>query len=430
MFKYIFQFTIIIMLNTALAFEVQNVVATQSTDGEHVLTVSYDLTGDDVFVSFETHSEISIDGGETWEYLLTPPIPNVLGDNVLPGTGKTFQIDLDDYFSNLYTNNALVQIEAIGHEALTLPSFIQEALVIVPAGEYMLEFTNEGPLDNQLANIDYSFEITKYYITYSQYAAFLIELYNEGIVSNGVGCGDCCVNGPSDGFGPLEPRACSDWGNVSECQSGYGYINTTGYWGTRKLHFNGTTYVVDEGWGDHPVRDVSIIGAIEFARHYGMRIPDMYEITKARRGMSDLNYAWGDDYNEEDAIKRMNYRDFPNPWHDAEAWGLNDASTPVGYFNGTTYQYPEGIEWENPDFETIYEQITENTVSPYGLYDINGNVADLTTNFEQIPNHMYAIGSNYVSYSNSTYTSWRSWIEWGGHHMTGFRLARTINNSQ
>ena len=67
MFKYIFQFTIIIMLNTALAFEVQNVVATQSTDGEHVLTVSYDLTGDDVFVSFEMHSEISIDGGETWE---------------------------------------------------------------------------------------------------------------------------------------------------------------------------------------------------------------------------------------------------------------------------------------------------------------------------------------------------------------------------
>ena len=83
MFKHFFQFTIIIMLNTALAFEVQNVVATQSTDGEHVLTVSYDLTGDDVFVSFETHSEISIDGGETWDTI------NMILPGINSGNGYT-----------------------------------------------------------------------------------------------------------------------------------------------------------------------------------------------------------------------------------------------------------------------------------------------------------------------------------------------------
>ena len=160
----------------------------------------------------------------------------------------------------------------------------------------------------------------------------------------------------------------------------------------------------------------------------------MYEIIKSARGMNDWDYVWGDDHNEEDLIKRLNHNNFPNPWHDPEAWGLNDATTPVGYFNGTTYQYPEGIECVNPDFETIYQLVTENIVSPYGLYDINGNIADLTSSFSQIgwphgATHIYTIGSTFTSAWNAFQSSRRTYIDHGGSNTAGFRVARTVNTA-
>ena len=71
-------------------FEVQNVTASQRTDGSHIADVCYDLSPDDLFVSFRITSELSIDGGETWMGLNIPTQANIMGDNVLPGDNKCF----------------------------------------------------------------------------------------------------------------------------------------------------------------------------------------------------------------------------------------------------------------------------------------------------------------------------------------------------
>ena len=135
--KYLLTMVTVITIGYSQSFTVENVQAAQSTDGEHVLTVTYDLVSDGSYPSFMVHPEISIDGGDTWNYLIMAPVENVLGDNIFAGTGKTFSIDLDDYYTGMYTNNALVKIQAIGREAVNLPSSFDNLFVTVEAGEYM-----------------------------------------------------------------------------------------------------------------------------------------------------------------------------------------------------------------------------------------------------------------------------------------------------
>ena len=77
MFKYIFQLIILSGFCSAQAFEVQNVTASQRTDGSHIIDVCYNISEDNLFVTFTTHAEISIDGGNSWEWLLINIIPNV-----------------------------------------------------------------------------------------------------------------------------------------------------------------------------------------------------------------------------------------------------------------------------------------------------------------------------------------------------------------
>ena len=64
----------------------------------------------------------------------------------------------------MYTNNALVRIEAIAREALNLPSSFDDLFVTVEAGEYMggnFEYHNmPGEAeDYQIKNLDYRFSI-------------------------------------------------------------------------------------------------------------------------------------------------------------------------------------------------------------------------------------------------------------------------------
>ena len=462
MFKYIFQFTIIIMLNTALAFEVQNIVSEQSTDGEHILIVTYDLTGDEVFVTFQVIAEISIDGGDNWNHIDITPIPNVYGDNIFPGTDKTFQIDLDDYYSNIYTNSALVKIEAIGHEAITLPSWME--MISVPEGPYLHKFIGDYGEDLGIQTIDYDYEIGKYTITNSQYAAWLIELYNNDMIcvssSGNMGEHTTFVRGAFDGYGFVDPMPGGTPGFPGDCSHMNSYIyfanyNATGY----KVRFNGNTFIVDEGFGNHPVTGVTLIGAMSFARYYGLRLPYSEEWIKASRGTNDWDFVWGAqdaDYNSyggnADLSRKLNYRYFSNPWdllHD-DVWGSfntnsqNDATTPVGYFNGTTYQYPEGLHFPDFSFDgnggvnyidtTIYYLETDDTQSLYGCYDMNGNVEELT----QSPlwqwngsDWFHVMNGNYDHpYMSSALLPFRSKAEDDRYtSLMGFRVARTVNTA-
>ena len=467
--------TIIFLLTFSYSqsFTVENVQASQSTDGEHVLTVTFDLVSDGTYPSFMVHPEISIDGGETWDYLIMPPVENVLGDNIFAGSGKTFSIDLDDYYNSMYTNNALVKIQATGRESVNLPSSFDNLFVTIEAGEYMggnVQIHNmlgeaEEP---QIKNLDYTYEITKYYITNAQYAEFLIDVHQQNLVTVWWSASQYgAVRGAFHGYGIDEALLQEDceyeyhpeyatsgtdeygYGDPnSNCHNGYDWYRLPGSYHGRDGHirFNGTTFVVDEGFGNHPVQNLTIRGAMAFAHYYGLRLPNKEEFIKAANGMNSWDYVWGETPNysspHSDLKKYMNYTngDFRNPWCWAVDGYSSRATTPVGYFNGSTYYYPDGfvdISGEDP----IYEIETENAVSPYGLYDVNGNVRELTSNWNTTGNwqNMWISfgGSGWqTSHVNLTTAQWgfANGGSYGsnfgtGSGETGFRCVRTINTT-
>ena len=130
---------------------------------------------DDVFVSFRTSMEISLDGGANWQILIIPIMPNVMGDNVLPGNSKCFIIELDDFFSNTYSSSVQVKVIAEGHEAIVLPW--EDEMILIESGPFMsfgVNFnTPEFQQGDTLLNIDYDYEIMKYEVTNAQYLQFL-----------------------------------------------------------------------------------------------------------------------------------------------------------------------------------------------------------------------------------------------------------------
>jgi len=116
------------------------------------------------------------------------------------------------------------------------------------------------------------------------------------------------------------------------------------------------------GFEQHPVVNVTWDGADAFAVSYGLRLPTEFEWEVAARG-SNVHWDYPFDLQAPDSVglvhaegrQRVNYKD-------ARSGGdpfLND-TTPVGFFSGQIFQ----------GFVTI------ETVSPFGLYDMAGNVAE------------------------------------------------------
>ena len=113
-----------------------------------------------------------------------------------------------------------------------------------------------------------------------------------------------------------------------------------------RIIWDGSSFSVIEGYGNHPVVEVSWHGANAFAEHYGLRLPDEYEWEKAARGMTGADYPWGDSISGDNA----NYYNSGDPW--------DNGTTPAGYYNG--------------------ENGTTDSPSPYGAYDMAGNVWNWT----------------------------------------------------
>ena len=465
--KYFLIIITLIGIGFSQSFTVENVQAAQSTDGEHILTITYDLVSDGTYPSFMVHPEISIDGGETWNYLITTTVENVLGDNVFAGIGKTFSIDLDDYYTGMYTNNALVKIQALGREAMNLPSSFDNLFVSVESGEYMggqatvhqlIGFAEEPTIKE----LNYTFEISKFHITNAQYAEFLIDVYQQNLISvrpydwnSGSGS---WVMGAFPGYGHLEPHLQEDCEYVyqsnwtepnSYCNNGNVWIqfpknNEVNWDNSSHIQFNGTTFIVEPGFGEHPVTGVTIQGAMVFAHYYGLRLVTMEELTKAGNGMNFYDYAWGDyptyqSNNYSELAKYMNYNrgggcdGFNNPWAPQDNY-ISQTTTPVGYFNGSTYYYPDGFT-DRTTCDPIYEIQTENAISPYGLYDCNGNVWDWTSNYvtEGNATPAFAImgGSGWDGTQYAQTTAAINGSGYGTYYYknVGFRVARTINTT-
>lgn len=220
--------------------------------------------------------------------------------------------------------------------------------VLVPAGEfYKGQFNEEGYVDH-----DYEIMVTE--VTNTQYAKFLEEAMASGAVK---------INENNEVFGyypgdentggkheyPVNPR---DYRLIP--------LNDP----ASRITYDGTEFIVKEGYENHPVTMVSWFGANAYAEFHGYRLPTEDEWEKAARGEDDRAYPWG----EEVGHGYMNYYHSGDPF---ETDGGYSDTTPVGFYNGHKYG----------DFQTY------DNSSPYGAYDMAGNVGEWT--FDKIDGYHY-----------------------------------------
>jgi len=242
-----------------------------------------------------------------------------------------------------------------------------EAWVEIPAGEFL-----QGQF-NKPVDIDYDYEIMVTDVTNDLYAEFLNAALADGSAQ---------LNGPQvEGFYAGDTFA----GGRHEEEinaANYNYIAVDDPY--LRISFDGSTFSAKSDWKDHPVTMVSWFGAKAYCEYYGWRLPTELEWEKAARGTDGRAYPWGDEIDRNNA----NYYASRDPFEDMNNFGSR--TTPVGFYNGSTY---DGY-------------VTLDSPSPYGIYDMAGNVWQWTADVYPAQHYRYMRGGSKDLYDNNL----RVWV--------------------
>ena len=255
----------------------------------------------------------------------------------------------------------------------------------VPAGPFLMGLHNEEVV------VDADFEMMITPVTHLQFAEFL----NEALARGDIRMGEEGVMGyyPGDRF--------YGYKHELEIKEGDWLLYPPDHPDAR-IHREGGKFVVLPGYENHPVTLVTWFGARAYCQHYGWRLPTEVEWEKAARGEDGRAFPWGDDITEANA----NFYKSGDPF---EAPNTPGNTTPVGFYNGKTYD----------GFQTM------NSPSPYGLYDMAGNVWEWTADDPPKTHLRYLKGGSFMDYAYNL----RSWTRnSAGPDYTGiavgFRCAR------
>ena len=249
-------------------------------------------------------------------------------------------------------------------------------MVLVPAGEFNMgdNFDEGGSDEKPVLRVNLgAFEIGKFEVTNEEYVEFLKDVLSKSTITvteNG-------VKGNDDKY--------------------YYYF----YYSEKTINYNDGNFIISDTYKNHPVVMVNWYGAVAYCNWLserkglekcydstynvdltknGYRLPIEAEWEKAARGDDSANstsghqrrYPWGDTVDGSYA----NYNNSGDPFET----DTYPCTTPVGYYDGSTH---EGF-------------VTHNNASPYGAYDMAGNVLEWCQDW-------YGSGSNSgFPYSNPT----------------------------
>ena len=211
-----------------------------------------------------------------------------------------------------------------------------ESWVTVPAGEFL-----SGQHDDPVL-LDFDYEIMVTDVTVEQYARFLEDAREDGFIK----IEDENILGfyPGDEFHGVKHE-------IEIPADDYVFIPLDDP--SQKIEFTSkVTFGAKQGFENHPMTVVSWFGAWGYCTYYGWRLPTELEWEKAARGTGGRPFPWGWEIMRENA----NFYSSRDPFEDMSTFGSR--TSPVGFYNGQTY---DGY-------------VTLDSASPYGLYDMAGNV--------------------------------------------------------
>ncbi|MBV6396905.1 MAG: hypothetical protein HFACDABA_02509 [Anaerolineales bacterium] len=121
---------------------------------------------------------------------------------------------------------------------------------------------------------------------------------------------------------------------------------------SQRVKYDGTRFTVQQGYENHPMTMVTWFGAWGYCQYHDASLPSEIQWQKAARGTDGRPFPWGWEIARENA----NFYASRDPFEKMSSFGSR--TSPVGFYNGKTYD----------GYATL------DSRSPYGLYDMAGNV--------------------------------------------------------
>ena len=383
---------------------VKNITATQRTDGSGIVDISYDLEPHSIYPSYYISVAFPSNDSQCW------------GDihyNVLPGENKQIHCQLVDGISatvQISVKAKAIYVEDVPEsiEMVTIPYNDSDDFDITDngfIGHYETTF-NDSYLDMQ----NYQYEMMTHEVTALQYVEFLNQVINSAIeieTNNDAPSGCTATRYILDDTGRYFQILSNDCGNTGDEPSyyeltsnqllihpyntwadgsdgGYIWMNISDTFQDHPTHDSPqiimleypNSFAITPGFANHPVTNVTAVGAFAFAQFYGLRIPYAYEWVNAAG----------------------------NQWDNEGNYSLSGTTTTVGSY----------------------------VANPNGLYDMYGNVLEFVINnsfyngLNDPPNPWLFQNSAIGGYFNNWTPTMESYYY--DNASAGFRCVRTIQS--